>query len=38
VAQVNHANSAFVSREMVRNSEVANDYLFFLLFKERDRS
>ena len=37
VAQVDRANSAFVSWEIVGDSEVARDYLFSLLFKEKDR-
>ena len=37
-AQVNLANSAFVSWEMTRNSEFAKEYLFSLLFKEKERS
>ena len=31
IAQVNRANSAFVSWEMTRSSEVAKEYLFSLL-------
>ena len=38
MAQVNRANSAFVSWEMTRNSEFAKEYLFSLLFKEKERS
>ena len=38
MAQVNRADSAFRSWEMTRNSNVAKDYLFSLLFKERERS
>jgi len=38
MAQVNQANSAFVSWEMTRNSEFAKEYLFSLLFKEKERS
>ena len=38
IVEVNRANSAFVSWEMTRNSEVAKDYLFSLLFKEKERS
>jgi hypothetical protein len=38
MAQVNRADSAFRSWEMTRNSDVAKDYLFSLLFKERERS
>ena len=37
IAQVNRANSAFVSWEMTRNSEAAKEYLFSLLFKEKER-
>ena len=36
--EVNRANSAFVSWEMTRNSEAAKEYLFSLLFKEKERS
>ena len=35
MAQVNRADSTFVSWEMTRNSEVAKEYLFSLRFKER---
>ena len=38
MAQVNRANSAFVSWETARNSEFAKEYLFSLLFKEKERS
>jgi hypothetical protein len=38
IAQVDEANSAFVSWERTRQSEVAKDYLFSLLFKEKERS
>jgi hypothetical protein len=38
MAQVNRAHSAFISWELIRNSEVAKEYLFSLLFKERERS
>jgi hypothetical protein len=38
MARVNRANAAFVSWEMTRNSEVAKEYLFSLLFKEKERS
>jgi len=37
-AQVNRANSVFVSWEMTRTSEAAKEYLFSLLFKEKERS
>ena len=38
IAQVNRADSAFVSWEMTRVSEVAKEYLFSLLFREKERS
>jgi uncharacterized protein (UPF0332 family) len=38
LAQVNRANSTFVSWETTRTSEVAKEYLFSLLFKEKERS
>jgi uncharacterized protein (UPF0332 family) len=38
IAQVNEANSAFAAWEMTRQSEVAQEYLFSLLFKEKERS
>ncbi len=37
VAHVNLANSAFVSWEVTRDSDVAKEYLFSLLFKEKER-
>ena len=37
IALVNWANSAFVSWDTTRNSEVAKEYLFSLLFKEKER-
>lgn len=37
VAQINRANSAFVSWETARDSEAAKEYLFALLFKEKER-
>ena len=37
IAEVNRANSAFVSWEMTSNSEAAKEYLFSLLFKEKER-
>ena len=38
IVEVNRANSAFVAWEMSRNSEAAKEYLFSLLFKEKERS
>ncbi len=38
IAEVDRASSAFDSWEMTRNSEVAKEYLFSLLFKEKERS
>jgi len=38
LAQINRANSAFRSWEMTRNSDLAKDYLFSLLIKEKERS
>ena len=38
ITEVNRANSAFVSWERTRNSAVAKEYLFSLLFKEKERS
>ena len=38
IEMVDQANSAFASWEMTRNSEVAKEYLFSLLFKEKERS
>jgi hypothetical protein len=37
MAQVKLANFAFVSWERTRNSELAKEYLFSLLFKEKER-
>ena len=37
IAHVNLANSAFISWEMTRTSDVAKEYLFSLLFKEKER-
>lgn len=37
ISQVDRAKSAFVSWEKTRNSEVAKEYLFSLLFKEKER-
>lgn len=38
IAQVNRANSAFASWEMTRDSDIAKEYLFSPLFKEKERS
>jgi len=38
MAQVDRANSAFVSWGAASDSEVAREYLFSLLFKERERT
>lgn len=38
IAQVDRANSAFVSWEVASDSEVGREYLFSLLFKERERT
>lgn len=38
VAQVDRANSAFVSWKVARESDVAREYLFSFLFKEKDRT
>jgi len=35
LAMVNRANSTFISWEMTRDSEIAKDYLFSLLFKDK---
>jgi hypothetical protein len=37
LGRVDLASSAFVSWEMTRNSESAKEYLFSLLFKEKER-
>ena len=38
VAQVDRAAAAFVSWNVTRGSEVAREYLFSLLFKEKERA
>ena len=38
ITQVDRASSAFASWEMTHTSELAKDFLFNLLFKEKERS
>jgi hypothetical protein len=38
VAEVNRANSAFASWEVTRNSQLSKNYLFSMLFKEKERT